>query len=483
MTGATAANAQALNAAAKEFVPHCDDAATLRKAPSTEQPKKDAAQAQSHLHHLRVNAPAFVPRASGHHPATPDRPSERPAQSSSSIAASVSGSSTSGASRTADCCAPEEGDDEEGEAGVGACGESSAGGCCECGAEDGECGHSSNAGEEGDALAGGGAYGGGALEQLPYRWEGGVPYNGAVYYDAAFVDPYGLATYGYLTDGSFEASQCQAYYDSEAAAAAAAYYAMMGAEDLEGEGEGEGASGTSGSTAAGTGAGAGGAASAETAESQLAASDCVEGLAASLEGSDKALAAGEARELLELFFPHYAGAALARLLARTGGDLAAAFAELAALERQAAAERAAERAAAAAGASTSGRGAAGQQAGKGKGATAAGGKGQGQPAQQGQAGKGKGGAFKLDPEVSCNTGGGRGRRAGGRMHGTSHGTDARQRITALFAKLTSCWTRPNAPIPHGTGLPNAGRLPDEASTTATHTQQETLWRSRCGRRP
>eukprot|EP00198_Chlamydomonas_reinhardtii_P013460 XP_001702797.1 predicted protein [Chlamydomonas reinhardtii] len=206
MTGATAANAQALNAAAKEFVPHCDDAATLRKAPSTEQPKKDAAQAQSHLHHLRVNAPAFVPRASGHHPATPDRPSERPAQSSSSIAASVSGSSTSGASRTADCCAPEEGDDEEGEAGVGACGESSAGGCCECGAEDGECGHSSNAGEEGDALAGGGAYGGGALEQLPYRWEGGVPYNGAVYYDAAFVDPYGLATYGYLTDGSFEAT-------------------------------------------------------------------------------------------------------------------------------------------------------------------------------------------------------------------------------------------------------------------------------------
>ncbi|GIL83802.1 hypothetical protein Vretimale_10476 [Volvox reticuliferus] len=36
-----------------------------------------------------------------------------------------------------------------------------------------------------------------------------------------------------------------------------------------------------------------------------------------------------------MFFPHYAGEALSRLLSRTGGDLTAAFAELAAMERQA----------------------------------------------------------------------------------------------------------------------------------------------------
>ncbi|GIM06211.1 hypothetical protein Vretimale_10482 [Volvox reticuliferus] len=43
----------------------------------------------------------------------------------------------------------------------------------------------------------------------------------------------------------------------------------------------------------------------------------------------------DAAELLEMFFPHYAGEALSRLLSRTGGDLTAAFAELAAMERQA----------------------------------------------------------------------------------------------------------------------------------------------------
>ncbi|GIL57095.1 hypothetical protein Vafri_12372 [Volvox africanus] len=55
----------------------------------------------------------------------------------------------------------------------------------------------------------------------------------------------------------------------------------------------------------------------------------------------RSLGPSDAAELLEMFFPHYAGGALSRLLLRTGGDLMAAFAELAAMERQVGAERAA----------------------------------------------------------------------------------------------------------------------------------------------
>ncbi|GLI64277.1 hypothetical protein VaNZ11_007495 [Volvox africanus] len=59
----------------------------------------------------------------------------------------------------------------------------------------------------------------------------------------------------------------------------------------------------------------------------------------------RSLEPSDAAELLEMFFPHYAGGALTRLLLRTGGDLLAAFAELAAMERQVPAERAAAAAA------------------------------------------------------------------------------------------------------------------------------------------
>ncbi|GLC52371.1 hypothetical protein PLESTB_000621900 [Pleodorina starrii] len=105
------------------------------------------------------------------------------------------------------------------------------------------------------------------------------------------------------------------------------------------------------------------------------------------------LARCDAAELLEMFFPDYAGEALSRLLDRTGGDMLAAFSELAAMERQVGAERAAA-AAASGGGGGRGRGGGGGRGTGGRstpGVKAGGGK---------RSGGGAGGAaaFKLDLE-------------------------------------------------------------------------------------
>ncbi|GFR41792.1 hypothetical protein Agub_g2557 [Astrephomene gubernaculifera] len=93
-----------------------------------------------------------------------------------------------------------------------------------------------------------------------------------------------------------------------------------------------------GSTAEGAGGAAGAAAPAAAAAS---ASSAAASVAAEDDDDDEDaphVPHGTALKILELFFPHYATGALRKLLYRHAGDLAASYGELAALERQLAAE-------------------------------------------------------------------------------------------------------------------------------------------------
>ncbi|KXZ47258.1 hypothetical protein GPECTOR_36g111 [Gonium pectorale] len=381
-----------LNVEAKEFVPRCGDATSLASAPAS---SPSAGGCGSGAKTLSVKAPAFVPRAAASD-ASPTAISQH--GSSGSVSSSLC-SHGRGAGSDA-------GGDEQPTVPASAAPEAAA--AAYIGTRQGR------AGRKGTGTAA-------ALQEEPEQASYYDTYSMYGMYDNA-DEAYGMA-YGATSaacdggvyygphatmygcsgwDGSYGAGEAAESFDD-------AYQAQMQAVGYDGAvsyppydeasyywdpvscsyvysgeyGSGECAYGEGAWGAAGEAAdGPDGAAGADAGCDAVDLSCLGDGLGQ--------LSAPDARELLELFFPHYAGDALARLLERQGSDLASAFAELAAMERQLAAERAPSAVAA-----TPGPAAAGGK--RGEEPAAEGGRG----ARGGRGGKksGAGAAFKLDLEA------------------------------------------------------------------------------------
>ncbi|EFJ50812.1 hypothetical protein VOLCADRAFT_103868 [Volvox carteri f. nagariensis] len=170
-----------------------------------------------------------------------------------------------------------------------------------------------------------------------------VPYSGAAA-DTLGAAMYYDVQYAYDASQPYESYRQEAYYWDESAGAYVYGGAQYGTEEYSGW---QSASALppfqqpqlscdelSGAPAANTTA-----AAAKWASSAVApGADGELGLA---DEELQSLALADATELLEMFFPAYAGEALTRLLERTNGDFLAAFSELAAMEGNVGAERAA----------------------------------------------------------------------------------------------------------------------------------------------